>query len=154
MPGVMQPNPVPTLAAAIAAGERLLATGCPDPRSAPGRPERLVGLRSTVVIPAPGRSGPTPDAPAPDDDWQTADDIALQAGWDPWTVDEYLRDGVLHGHEDSDTGEWQVRGRVAEAFLQGRDPAAQRRACGCRALRLVHGRRRTSCPSDGWAALR
>lgn len=126
----MEPNTHPTLAEAIAAGNRLLAR-MPRSRPAPdeGEPPALTGPRSSAV------EAPV-DVPAPtDDDWRTAAEIALLVRCSPWTVAEHLRNGSLHGHREA--ADWSVRGAVADAFHRGATPAVQRRLCGCRALRLV-----------------
>jgi hypothetical protein len=70
--------------------------------------------------------------------WLTAKQVAERIHKDVSTVRALARSGALHGHQSGFKCAWLFADAAVDAHVQGLDDRAQREACGCTRLRVVH----------------
>lgn len=80
--------------------------------------------------------------------WLTSTQTGARIQRDPSSVRRAAECGLLHGHQRLDQrgrplarSRWSFHPDAVDVWVQGGDEAAQRRACGCAALRSVTGRK-------------
>lgn len=75
--------------------------------------------------------------------WLTSTEAAHHSRRHPVTIRRALACGELHGHQPLRGGhpvpgsKWQIPDVVIDLWVQGHDPQAQARACGCTPIRAV-----------------
>jgi hypothetical protein len=96
--------------------------------------------------PKPQRHKTTDDAPA--GGWLSTDQVAARVRRHESTVTRAAGAGLLHGHQPIGRdgrpiarSRWTFRPESVDAWAQGYDERAQRRACGCTELQTTAGRR-------------